>query len=330
MSLSDELRDELASIAPSRRCCRLAELSALCHAAGSWHLHGHGELGIHLDLSSAAAARRAFALLRDLGVRSEIRTYRRRAFDRATRYQLHLEVDAGARAMLREAGVVSTRGAPLELPPKRVVGRSCCRGAYLRGAFLGAGTLSGPRSPHLELRATTRGGAELLAATAAREGAELRVLDRPTHAAAYAKGSETIADLVALAGAGETALRLDEHSVMAATRAEANRLANADEANVKRTVDAAQRQLEAIGKLDLELLPRGLSEIADLRIRHPELSLAELAARCRPPITKAAAHHRMATITRQAEEGELRGRTPPLLSTLGARRRTGSESGVDK
>src|SRR5262249_29593181 len=102
MSISDELRDELASIAPSRRCCRLAELSALCHAAGSWHLHGHGELGIHLDLSSAAAARRAFALLRDLGVRSEIRTYRRRAFDRATRYQLHLEVDAGARAMLRE------------------------------------------------------------------------------------------------------------------------------------------------------------------------------------------------------------------------------------
>jgi DNA-binding protein WhiA len=312
MSLSDELRDELASIAPVRRCCRLAELSALCHAAGSWHLHGRGELGVHLDLSSAAAARRAFALFRDLGVRSEIRTYHRRAFDRATRYQLHVEADAGAVAMLREAGVLSASGAPLELPPKRVVGRSCCVGAYLRGALLGAGSLSGPKGPHLELRATTREGAELLAALAAREGVTLKVVERPTHAAAYAKGGETIADLLALAGASETALRLDEHAVLAATRAEANRLANADEANVKRTVTAAQRQLDAIGRLDLESLPRGLYEIAALRLRHPELSLAELAARCRPPITKAAAHHRMATIVRKAEEGELRGRTPPL------------------
>jgi hypothetical protein len=312
MSLSDELRDELSSIAPARRCCRLAELSALCHSAGSWHLHGHGELGVHLDLSSAAAARRAFALLRDLGVRSEIRTYHRQAFDRATRYQLHLDVDDAAAAMLREAGVLSATGAPLELPPKRVVGRSCCRSAYLRGALLGAGSLSGPRNPHLELRTRTREGAELLAGIADREGIELKVAERSAHAVAYAKSGETIADLLALAGASETALRLDEHAVMAATRAEANRLANADEANVKRTVGAAQRQLEAIGALDLEQLPRGLQEIAALRLKHPELSLAELASRCRPPISKAAAHHRMSEIARRAEEGELRGRTPPL------------------
>jgi hypothetical protein len=312
MSLSDELRDELASIAPSRRCCRLAELSALAHASGVWHLHGQGELAIHLDLASAAAARRAYALLLDLGVRSEIRTYRQRSFDRATRYQLHVDVDGAAAGMLREAGVLSPRGAPLELPPKRVVGRSCCRSAYLRGALLGAGTLSGPRSPHLELRTTTREGAEFLATISSREGVELKVIERQTHAAAYAKSGETIADLLALAGASETALRQDEHAVIAATRAEANRLANADEANVKRTVDAAQRQLDAIASLDLEALPRGLHEIASLRLKHRELSLADLAVRCRPPITKAAAHHRMATIVRRAEEGELRGRTPPL------------------
>lgn len=137
MSFSDDLRDELASIAPRRRCCRLAELSALSHSAGAWHLRGHGELSVHLDLASAAAARRAFTLLRELGVRSEIRTYRRHAFERATRYQLHVEVDETAAEALREAGVLSARGAPLSHPPKRVVGRPCCRGAYLRGALLG-------------------------------------------------------------------------------------------------------------------------------------------------------------------------------------------------
>jgi hypothetical protein len=301
MSLSDDLRDELASIAPTRRCCRLAELSALSHAAGAWHLRGRRELSVHLDLASAAAARRAFTLLRDLGARSEIRTYRRRAFDQATRYQLHVEVDDQAAEALREAGVLSRWGAPLTHPPKGVVGRSCCRGAYLRGALLGAGSISGPREPHVELRATDRAGAELLAAIAAREGVELKTIERKTHAAAYAKSGETIADLLALAGASETALRLDEYAVVAAIRSEANRLANADEANVKRTVNAAQRQLAVIRTLDLEALPTRLQEIAALRIRHPSDSLTELARRCRPEITKAAAHHRMTVLARLAE-----------------------------
>jgi len=301
MSFSDDLRDELAAIAPERRCCRLAELSALFHVAGAWHLRSHGELAVHLDVASAGAARRAFALLRDLGVRSEIRTYRRPAFERATRYQLHVDVDAGAAAILREAGVLTARGGPLERPPKHVVGRPCCRGAYVRGALLGGGSLSGPHAVQLELRTSGLEGAELLAAVAAQEGVPLQVRERRAYAAAYAKGNEVIADLLAVAGASETALRLDEHAVVAATRAHANRLANADEANVKRTVQAARAQLDAIGRLDLEALPARLQEIAALRKRHPSLSLAELAAKCRPPITKAAAHHRMALLRRLAE-----------------------------
>src|SRR5258708_8350682 len=92
VSLSEELRDELAQIAPARRCCRLAELSALFHASGAWHLR-EGHVAVHLDLSSSAAARRAFALQRDLGVQSDIPTYKRSSFDHATPHQLHVEVD---------------------------------------------------------------------------------------------------------------------------------------------------------------------------------------------------------------------------------------------
>src|SRR4051812_22174009 len=265
---SNELREELAQIAPTRRCCRLAELSALFHASGAWHLR-RGSVAVHLDLASSAAARRAFALLRDVGVRSEIRTYRRRAFDQATRYQLHADVDSQALAVLREAGVLSSSGAPLERPPRRVVGRSCCRGAYLRGALLGAGSLSGPRDPHLELRTATRAGAEFVVGVAGREGVVLRVAERRSHAAAYAKGHDAIGDLLAIAGAGRIALALEERAVVAATRAQANRLANADEANLVRTARAAHRQLEAIRTLDPASLPGALAEMAELRLRHP-------------------------------------------------------------
>jgi len=95
VSFSEDVRAELAGIAPARECDRLAELSALFHFAGRLHLLGRGEVSLHLDLSSPAAARRAFSLLRDFGVRSEIRTYQRHAFGRETRYQLHVESAGG-------------------------------------------------------------------------------------------------------------------------------------------------------------------------------------------------------------------------------------------
>lgn len=234
-------------------------------------------------------------------MRSEIRTYPRRAFDGATRYQLHVEVDDAARETLVEAGVLSPSGAPLERPPKRVVGRSCCRTAYLRGALLGGGSLSGPRDPHLELRTSGRAGAEFIVATAAHEELELRVAERRSHALAYAKGHDAIRDVLAAAGAGRVALRLEEHAVVAATRAHANRLANADEANLERTAAAAHRQLEAIRALGIDMLPPHLAEIAELRLRHPTASLTELSAKTKPHLGRAAVHRRLVAIVALAE-----------------------------
>jgi cell division protein WhiA len=297
MTLSDELRSELAAIAPERGCCRLAEVSALFHSAGSVHLRGRGRVGLHLDVATSGVARRAFSLLRQLDIRSEIRTYRRRSFDRATRYQLHVSGDDAALATLVEAGVLDARHAPLERPPRRVVGRACCRGAYLRGALLGGGSLSGPRSPHLELRTTSLEGAEFLGSVAAADDVRLGVLDRGRHAAAYAKGLDAIESVLTRAGAGDTVLAFEEWSIVAAARGEANRLANADHANLVRTSRAAQEQLEALRILQLEgtleRLPERLHEVARLRLRYPQLPLRELALKCDPPSTKASVHRRL-------------------------------------
>jgi cell division protein WhiA len=293
VSLSEDLRNELAQIAPEADCDRLAELSGLFHAAGSVHLRGRGEVALHLDLASSAVARRAFALLRAFGVDSEIRTYQQHAFGRATRYQLHVDGSAHAYDTLHRAGVLDSSHRPLERPPRRVVARRCCRRAYLRGALLASGSLSGPRDPHLEIRTSELEGARFLADLAAREGAELHVLDRGRHAVAYAKGVEPIADALVAAGATDTVLVLEESSVLAAIRADANRLANADHANLVRTSRAAHAQLEALRRLDIDSLPDELREVATLRLRHPTASIAELARRCHPPTTKASAYRRL-------------------------------------
>ena len=297
MALSDDVRSELAAIGTERGCCRLAEISALFHSAGSVHLRGRGQVALHLDLATSGVARRAFSLLRQLGIRSEIRTYSRRSFDRATRYQLHVSGDEAALASLVEAGVLDARHAPLERPPKRVVGRACCRGAYLRGALLGGASLSGPRSPHLELRTSSLDGAEFLRAVAAADDVRLGVLDRGRHALAYAKGLDAIESVLTLAGASDVVLAFEERSIVAAARSEANRLANADHANLVRTSRAAQEQLEAVRALQrhgtLERLPDHLHEVARLRLRYPQLPLRELASRCEPPTTKASVHRRL-------------------------------------
>ena len=297
MSLSEDLRHELAAIAPANQCDRLAELSGLFHSAGSVHLKGRGEVAVHLDVAASAVARRAFALLRGFGVSSEIRTYPRRAFDGGTRYQLHVAGDEHALQVLHEAGVLSARLTPLANPPRRVVARACCRGAYLRGALLGGGSLSGPRAPHLEIRTAEPEGAEFIARVASGEGLELRIAERARHAIAYAKGADTIAGVLALAGAGRTVLLFEESAVMAATRSRANRLANADHANLVRTSRAAHEQLRAIQRLHktgtFVKLPHRLQEIGRLRERHPTFSLRELALRCEPPTTKAAVHRRL-------------------------------------
>jgi DNA-binding protein WhiA len=305
VSVSDDVRNELAAIVPRRECDRLAELSALFHSAGSLHLRGRGELAVQLDLASSAAARRAFSILRRFDVPSEIRTYRRHAFDRATRFQLSVPGSARALQVLHEAGILTARLAPLERPPRRVVRRACCRAAYLRGALLGAGSVTGPRAPHLEIRSASRSGAELLADLAEAEGVTLRIHERRNHSLAYAKGHEAIVDLLALAGASDAALSFDEAAVVGETRARANRLANADHANLVRAGRAAHAQLDAVRRLersgDLDLLPRRLREIAELRLRHPSATLRELADKSRPRMTKATAHRRLQKLVRLAE-----------------------------
>jgi cell division protein WhiA len=148
-------------------------------------------------------------------------------------------------------------------------------------------------------------GAALIAELAGEEGFPLAIRDRGSHAAAYLKNRDTIAELLAFVGAQDAALQLGESAVVAATKARANRLANADHANIVRASKAADAQLRAIKRLEaagrLEHLPAELRDVADLRSRYPTLSLRELARRLRPPATKAAAHRRLAKLQKLAE-----------------------------
>ena len=293
MSFGEEVRSQLVERPPSKTCCRAAFLSGLVRSGGSLQMRSGGELAVQLERVDAGAARLVFGMLRAAEADSEIVSYREPRFGRRNLVALRLH---GPRSLqlLHELGVLSSGLRPLPAPPRRVIGRRCCRGAYLRGALVAAGSVSAPREPgHLELRAEDADAADLLAAVAGEDALLLRVAVRRGHAVAYSKSKRTIRDLLVHVGAHDAALSFEEAAVISATRERANRQTNCDEANLARQGAAARAQREAIRRIDLDQLAVPLRQVAELRLRHPDLSLAELGPRARPPLPKSTVARRM-------------------------------------
>jgi cell division protein WhiA len=300
---AEDVRAELAEVLPAQAHCRLAQLAGVVRHAGTFHLLAGGVVEVHVDLGSSLAARRTVELLRGRGAVCEIRTYREHRFEQATRFLIVVGGDPRSLQALHEAGVLGTSLAPLEQVPPRIVTRGCCRRAYLRGAFIAAGSLSKPRSPaHLEWRVSSDAAAIELRDLAAAEGFALGMHETQRYWLVYAKSRETIRGLLAALGAHGAELRLEEEGVFAWAREEANRLANADSGNLRRQARASARHIDAIESLGgPQALPPELRTVAELRLSLPDATLTELGGAAVPPISKWAVASRLRRIVQRAE-----------------------------
>ena len=264
-------------IAPDRRCCRLAELSALFHASGAWHLRA-GELAVHLDLASSAAARRAFALLRELGVRSEIRTYRRRASTARRATSCTSTSTTGARR--------SSRGG-------RALGRAARRSSIRRSGSSDAPAAAAPtcaarcsagaRCPARATRTSSsarrgREGAELPRRRRRTRRLELAVVERRRTPSPTRRDTTRSRDLLAAgrrgghrpAPRGARGRRRDARTSEPARQR--GRGEPRPDSRGQRTRSSRRSAHSA-----LDALPPELGEVAELRLRHP----SRVAARAR-------------------------------------------------
>jgi hypothetical protein len=184
--------------------------------------------------------------------------------------------------------------------------RQCCRRAFLRGAWLGAGTVSNPeKGYHFEWKAEDEQLTRTLEKLMEKSELPFHSYDRKGTQVVYLKGAQDIADALALMGAGRSVLEMENIRIRKQLRAQATRAANCDEHNGERMLDAAQKQAEAIRKIALKeglfTLPRKLEELARLRIENPDLSLKELGEMTDPPIGKSGVNHRMRQLMAIAE-----------------------------
>lgn len=213
-------------------------------------------------------------------------------------------------AAIREVYGIDSHGLVAHHINFAVLEESCCRLAFLRGAFLAGGSVTDPeKSYHLELATSHYNVSREALALMQECGFSPKQATRKANYIAYFKRSEDIEDFLTGIGAPLAAMEIMNAKVEKTLRGSVNRRVNCDAANLDKAVEAAQAQIEAIRTLNqsgmLDSLPDKLKETARLRLAHPEDTLVQLAQRCDPPVTKSALNHRLRKLVElgQAQKG---------------------------
>lgn len=309
MSFSAVTKDELARVVGSKNCCRLAELAALVKMDGSVQISGQKQLSLNIVTENAAVARKIFKLLKNLfGLSTEIMVSRKIRLRKNNVYLVRIPPQAAVATILQKIGgdeagfTVSATGINSEL-----VKKDCCGRSYLRGAFLGGGSVNNPEGTyHLEIITDNLLHAQDISELMRRFNLPAKVSPRKNWYVVYLKGSEQIVECLNYMGAHSALLDFENVRIYKDMRNQVNRLVNCETANLNKTVNAAVRQLENIKYLaetiGLNKLPKALREAAELRLQHPDVSLKELGELWDPPVGKSGVNHRMRKLERLAEQ----------------------------
>ena len=305
MAMTAAVKDELSRLAVSKPCCRKAEVSALLRFAGGLHLTG-GKVVVEVELDTAQSARRLRKEISEIyGHESDLTVVSPGGMRKASRYMVR--VAETGEALARQTGLIDSNGRPIRgLPPQVVSAAKCDAEAAWRGAFLAHGSLTEPgRSSALEITAPGPEAALALVGAARRLGItakarEVRGVDR-----VVLRDGDAIGALLTLMEAHESVLAWEERRMRREVRATANRLANFDDANLRRSaraaVAAAARVARAIEILG-EDIPQHLLEAGQLRIEHGQASLEELGSLATPPMTKDAIAGRIRRLLAMADK----------------------------
>ena len=305
MALTQQVKSELATKSVAKPELRRAEVSSMLRFAGGIHLIG-GRIVIEAELDMGGAARRLRSYVAELyGLDSELIVMNQSGVKRGTRYVVRFPSDG--ESLARQTGLIDLRGRPVRgLPPQVVGGNLSSQVAVWRGAFLARGSLTEPgRSMSMEVTCPSSETAMALVGAARRLGLpakarEVRNVDR-----VVIRDGDAISALLTRMGAHDSVLAWEDRRMRREVRASANRLANFDDANLRRSARAAVtagarvvRALEILG----DDVPDHLRIAGALRVEHKQASLEELGQLHDPPLSKDAVAGRIRRLLALADK----------------------------
>ena len=311
MSFASETKNELARIEPEKKCCMLAEISGFLRVAGSIGLVGFGKFKIIITTDNPAVARHYKKLIQDyFGIETKLEIGEGKAVGKSRSskkfsYSITIDADNRSEQILRETGILLVREGNNYISDgiySGIVRTKCCKKAYLRGVFMGAGTMSDPEKGYdLEfvLESATM-AADLKKLINSFVDLSCKVTERRGKHVVYMKKADYISDMLAIMGASSQVFSMEETRIKKEMVGSARRMSNCDSANMDRSIEASMKHIEAIKKIQetkgLASLPESLREAAELRLEHPDISIAALGELCDPPMKKAGINKRLIRI----------------------------------
>ena len=293
MSFSGTVKKELTGQIPSARHCRLAELSAMCAACGKFWEDEDGQEVLSLHTENESLVRKCFTLVeKTFNIGDEVSIY--------VSSKSHPEKESTIWYLLAQ-------GDPLRAIRNAGVQSSCCKRAYLRGAFLAAGSVSDPsKSYHFEIVCADKSYAEYLKRLITSFGLDAKVAPRKKSYIVYLKDGTGIVDMLNVMGAHVALMDFENVRILKDMRNQVNRKVNCETANIHKTVDAAVRQIKDIelirDTIGLDKLPENLRDVALTRLDNPDVALKELGELLTVPVGKSGVNHRLRKLSEIAEK----------------------------
>ncbi|MFD2617759.1 DNA-binding protein WhiA [Terrilactibacillus laevilacticus] len=309
MSFAAETKKELTQL-EVKPCCATAELAALIRMNGSISIVNK-QLSLDICTENAAIARRIYVLIKkNYTFPIEILVRRKMRLKKNNVYIVRMKENT--KDFLHALKIVDenfmfTR----EIDPD-LIKKSCCKRSYLRGAFLAGGSLNHPESSyHLEIFSNYEDHTHSLARLMNEFNLNVKILPRKSGYIIYLKESEKITDFLSIIAAHQALFYFEDIRIVKDMRNSVNRLVNCETANLNKTVSAAMKQIENIRiieeKLGLDQLPDKLREIAEVRLKHPDVTMKELGELVQGEhISKSGINHRFRKI--EVLANQLRGK----------------------
>ena len=277
MSFSNDVKNELSRIETNTVEADKAELLGFLRMSGAIVIRGMN-IGIHFSTENAALARRALQLLKsNYQVQTEVVITRSRRLKKNNRYQVRVLPAPQVNTALTELQLLSMEG-DLNNP---LLASHDTKRAYLRGAFLGGGSISRPSSDyHLEMVTGNETFAQNIIKVMHAFSLKAKLTDRKNEYIVYLKDGESIINFLRVIGAHNAMMELENVRILKEMRNNVNRAVNCETANLNKVVKAAVRQISCIKYIEehmgLSELPQTLQDTARLRLEHPDVSLNDL------------------------------------------------------
>lgn len=311
MSFSREVKEELGRHKNEARHCRLAELAAILQICGDFGYDKDGNIYLKLETENLTVAEKSFMLVRcTFGIQIDVSVRRNALGRKNTVYfwrvteRKDVEKILKATKLLDETGAVwgGDRGVH-----RLLVQNTCCKRAYIRGAFMAAGSVTDPnKAYHFEVALTDMGQAMDLQRVVRSFEIDAKIVRRKKYYVLYVKEGDQIVEMLGVMEAHVALMHLENVRILKEVRNSVNRQVNCETANINKTVTAATKQIEDIkyvrDAMGFGKLTDALRQIAELRLEHPEVSLQELGGMLDKPIGKSGANHRLRKISEIADK----------------------------